>query len=81
MKQQLLALLILAFGGVSSAAAADDISLGQTLYLPVYSHVWHGDRVISGKYPLKISRFCAHQHTQHQSQDPHQSHFGTLLQH
>ena len=53
MKQQLLALLILALGGVSSATAADDISLGQTLYLPVYSHVWHGDRVISGKYPLK----------------------------
>ncbi|HEY3325906.1 MAG TPA: DUF3124 domain-containing protein [Novimethylophilus sp.] len=41
------------------AAAADNLpgdlplSGGQTLYLPIYSHIWHGDRVIQGKYPLK----------------------------
>lgn len=29
------------------------MSQGQTLYLPVYSHVWHGNRVIDGRYPMK----------------------------
>lgn len=39
----------------ASATAADVLPLsgGQTLYLPIYSHIWHGDRVIQGKYPLK----------------------------
>jgi hypothetical protein len=37
------------------AAAQDDVSLskGQALYLPIYSEIWHGDRVIDGRYPLK----------------------------
>jgi hypothetical protein len=45
----LLALLL-----VSSAANADEPALaqGQTLYLPIYSHVWHGD-LKEGGYPLK----------------------------
>lgn len=29
------------------------LSQGQTLYLPVYSHVWHGNRVIDGRHPMK----------------------------
>ena len=28
------------------------LSKGQTLYLPIYSHLWHGDRVDQGR-PLK----------------------------
>lgn len=53
MKERLLALLILVIGGTTSAMAAEELSLGQTLYLPVYSQIWHGDRVIDGKYPVK----------------------------
>ncbi|HEX5337212.1 MAG TPA: DUF3124 domain-containing protein [Gallionella sp.] len=57
MKKRLLALLMLAVGGISGVQAADDfaggLSSGQTLYLPVYSHIWHGDRVVDNKYPLK----------------------------
>ena len=52
MKKRLLALLVLACGGISSAMAADELSAGQTLYLPVYSKIWHGDRVIEGQYPI-----------------------------
>lgn len=39
----------------SHAVAAEDVTLaaGQTLYLPVYSYIWHGDRVVSKRYPLK----------------------------
>lgn len=39
----------------SHAAFAEDgnLSAGQTLYLPVYSHIWHGDRVVNKRYPLK----------------------------
>ncbi len=51
MKMRLLALLILAFTAASSATAGDELSAGQTLYLPVYSKIWHGDR-IEGKYPV-----------------------------
>lgn len=34
---------------------ADELPLskGQNLYLPIYSHIWHGDRVVDGQYPLK----------------------------
>lgn len=53
MIKNLWALLVLAIASVSPAIAADELSSGQTLYLPVYSHIWHGDRVVSGKYPLK----------------------------
>lgn len=37
-----------------TAAIADEpaLSKGQTLYLPIYSHVWHGDLKDRG-YPLK----------------------------
>ena len=53
MKKQLLALLILAFSEASSAMAAEELSSGQTLYLPVYSEIWHGDRIVDGKNPIK----------------------------
>jgi hypothetical protein len=53
MKKLLLALFILVASGASPAMAIDALTRGQTLYLPVYSHVWYGDRVVDGKYPLK----------------------------
>lgn len=51
MKKRLLALLILALTGVSSVVAGDELPTGQTLYLPVYSKIWHGDR-IQGQHPV-----------------------------
>ena len=51
MKKRLLLLLVLACG-ISPAMAAEELSAGQTLYLPVYSKIWHGDRVIEGKHPI-----------------------------
>ena len=50
MKMRWLTLLMLAFAGIS-AAMADELSTGQTLYLPVYSKIWHGDR-IEGQHPV-----------------------------
>ena len=44
-------LLILTLAIASNAIAADELSTGQTLYLPIYSKIWHGDRVIDNKYP------------------------------
>ncbi len=52
MKKRLLLLLVLACSGISSVMAAEELSAGQTLYLPVYSKIWHGDRVIEGQYPI-----------------------------
>jgi Protein of unknown function (DUF3124) len=49
MKYRLLLLLALVFGEASPALAAEELSIGQTLYLPVYSQIWHGDSVIDGK--------------------------------
>jgi hypothetical protein len=51
MKKQLLALMVIALCGTSSAVSADELSAGQTLYLPVYSKIWHGDR-IQGQHPV-----------------------------
>jgi len=45
--------LIFTVCGALPAMAADALSSGQALYLPIYSHIWHGDRVVDGKYPLK----------------------------
>lgn len=39
--------------GMNSANAAEDLSQGQTLYLPIYSHIWHGNKIVDGKYPIK----------------------------
>jgi len=48
-----LPVLALLFVAAASANADEPaLSKGQTLYLPIYSHVWHGD-VKRGGYPLK----------------------------
>lgn len=44
-------LLILTLAIASFSTAAEELSSGQTLYLPIYSKIWHGDRVIDNKYP------------------------------
>jgi hypothetical protein len=44
MKSMLLSLALFALsGGVASAQSLPDRSLGQNLYLPIYSHIWHGE--------------------------------------
>jgi hypothetical protein len=45
--------IFLACASHSSQGEELPLSNGQTLYLPVYSHIWHGDRVVDGRYPLK----------------------------
>lgn len=53
MKKRLLAIFIAAFFAASPLMAAEEVSAGQALYLPVYSHIWHGDRIGNGKSPAK----------------------------
>ena len=53
MNKWLLAWLALTVIGSAPAMAADELSNGQTLYLPVYSKIWYGDRVVKDKYPLE----------------------------
>lgn len=53
MKNILVYSLLIANLLCSNSFAADELSKGQTLYLPVYSHIWHGDRVVDGRQPLK----------------------------
>lgn len=43
----------LTWTALSVQAEESPLSSGQTLYLPVYSHIWHGDLVVDGRYPLK----------------------------
>ena len=44
MKSMLLSLMLLVLsGGLASAQTAPGRSLGQLLYLPIYSHIWHGE--------------------------------------
>lgn len=38
---------------MNSANASEELSQGQTLYLPIYSHIWHGNKIVDGKYPVK----------------------------
>lgn len=45
--------VFLASVALTSLAEELPLSSGQTLYLPVYSHIWHGDRVVDARYPLK----------------------------
>lgn len=45
MKHQWWALWVFVLFSVSAAATAEELTSGQALYLPVYSHIWHGDRV------------------------------------
>ncbi|MBI5005525.1 MAG: DUF3124 domain-containing protein [Nitrosomonadales bacterium] len=52
MKPYLLLALLL-WGSASVKAEEEELTSGQMLYLPIYSHIWHGDRVIQGKHPVK----------------------------
>ncbi|MDO8598136.1 MAG: DUF3124 domain-containing protein [Sulfuricaulis sp.] len=53
MKSMLLSLVLFAFAsGLASAQTAPGRSLGQLLYLPIYSHIWHGDTDNKGQ-PMK----------------------------
>lgn len=45
MKYQCWVLWVFVLFSVSSASAAEELTAGQALYLPVYSHIWSGDRV------------------------------------
>lgn len=51
MKTRLMCILALLLGNASSAMAAEELSRGQTLYLPVYSYIWHGDRINEESVP------------------------------
>jgi len=44
--------LLLLCGGLAYGQTAPGRSLGQTLYLPIYSHIWHGDLDKKGQ-PMK----------------------------
>ncbi len=47
-----LILAMLLAAATTANAVEPELSKGQTLYLPIYSHIWHGDRNAKG-YPLK----------------------------
>lgn len=44
MTKRWLTLCLMAFLAVPPAMASEEVSAGQSLYLPVYSHIWYGDR-------------------------------------
>lgn len=53
MKSKLFSLVLFALAsGLASAQTAPGRSLGQLLYLPIYSHIWHGDTDNKGQ-PMK----------------------------
>ena len=41
--------LLLLFCGQAAGQSLPSRSTGQTMYLPIYSHIWHGDRDRSGE--------------------------------
>lgn len=49
MKLILTSLLLALSGGFALAETALGRSVGQTLYLPIYSHIWHGDTTSDGQ--------------------------------
>lgn len=49
MKLILTSLLLALSGGFAMAETAPGRSAGQTLYLPIYSHIWHGDTTSDGQ--------------------------------
>ena len=53
MKNVAMMFILVLLLGMNSANAAEDLSQGQTLYLPIYSHIWHGNKIVDGKYPVK----------------------------
>ncbi len=46
-------LTLLLFAALSCGAQAEGLSKGQTLYLPIYSFIWHGDVNASNGQPMK----------------------------
>ncbi len=46
-------LTLILFAALSCGAQAEGLSRGQTLYLPIYSFVWHGDISSSTGQPMK----------------------------
>lgn len=44
MTRRCLMLCLMALLAASPAMAVEEVSAGQSLYLPVYSHLWYGDR-------------------------------------
>lgn len=53
MRKCLYSVLALLLAVLPCAAHADDLSKGQTLYLPIYSFVWHGDINSGTGQPMK----------------------------
>jgi hypothetical protein len=49
----LMALALFATSSVRADEADDELASGQALYLPVYSYIWHGDRMGSDNSPAK----------------------------
>ena len=49
MKLILMILLMALSSGAAISQSPAGRSLGQSLYLPIYSHIWHGDVVASGE--------------------------------
>ncbi|MFA6063258.1 MAG: DUF3124 domain-containing protein [Gallionella sp.] len=45
--------LLMASWSASTAMAGEEVSTGQSVYLPIYSHIWHGDRAGEEKSPAK----------------------------
>lgn len=48
MKLIVTSLLLLLASGLAIGQTAPGRSLGQNLYLPIYSHIWHGDMTAKG---------------------------------
>lgn len=53
MKLVLMTILLALHGGLASAQTPLGRSLGQSLYLPIYSHIWHGEMDKKGQ-PMKV---------------------------
>jgi len=49
MKRILTSLLLALCSGLAVGQVPAGRSLGQSLYLPIYSHIWHGDVVANGE--------------------------------
>lgn len=49
MKRKLTGLLLALSAGLAVGQTAPGRSLGQNLYLPIYSHIWHGDMDNAGQ--------------------------------
>lgn len=49
MKLAIVTLMVALSGGMAFGQTPQGRSLGQNLYLPIYSHIWHGDVVANGE--------------------------------